>query len=1031
MSSYRQKKKTDDWRSVLKYGETHSGLFNNLPKGDNYEYVKEPCFDVQGAENRILFVLDWVPKEDLESGSLLSGFVGDTFRNMLKETKRLYLNGTKLPTTSWRVMSYSAYRTIGKPRTMQDSLAENFTRRVVEAIKKYKPTTVVACGASVMRALCAKQIELSEGRLSPWLGNLIPKKLGGHRFNVMPALSFTTLCNGNSAEASLIGYQCRLLANALSSRHIYRIDNDAVTEHRSILVDTISKFDKLMDHLYEAEVVSIDSETANLNRIKNTLQTIQFATSDKYGYILPYAHKDSPFAGKELKYIRNRLRSFFEGDNKNKYHIYANAKFDLTQFRTAFGVRHFANDLWDIFAGEFALDENLKALDAALGEYYYSLENLAMQYGCDAYYVGGFKKSDRVNIAHMDLEGDLLRYCTFDVVIPLLIHKQQQARAKAIGYTKYPIVVRKQLSDTIHGFSIMEHTGSGVDVEHLFYLRTPNSPIEKVIRNMEGELLASPAVKKASAILARAQGRATKTLFDTDVVDNAFSLRKNEHKQVLFFKALKLEPLAYGTAVDSDGNKVPKVDKAFQAKYAEVPEVKAFTEISKAKKLKNAYVKSFISLLASSEDFRSDNRIRPNYKYLPVVTYRTSASDPNLQQIPTRSELGKLIKRLFIARPGCLYVKVDYRVHEVRGWGIISNDAGVAKSFAKAKKMRDEYRTKPTEALAKRMVFEADIHIINVMYFFKKTIEELTKDEKLRKLLRDAVKGITFGLIYCKGIKALSQDIKRTVEETEEIVEGFVKNFPAGMRWIEAMKKFARENYFVESLIGTRRNSFSYIMPNTREGYIDSAKLQAQSDRQSVNAPIQGMCAQFMSIGQRCLDKLKHKFRVTNKEEPQIYVNNSVHDSLENEAGYRHYMLSLNYIEHALTDGVNAEVKARYGVSLISDLEIDFELGPCLSKMKAWDFGFASLVKITLDGLKWQIKELKHEIDIPETMDLIFTQYQDYPKWLLNQLRNLKDENIDFMLMQGDGEEKSVDAEAKKYVKRYARMYRDQHRAAA
>ena len=114
------------------------------------------------------------------------------------------------------------------------------------------------------------------------------------------------------------------------------------------------------------------------------------------------------------------------------------------------------------------LDENLKGLDAFLGEYYYSLGNLSVQYGFTGYLNAEFGKQHRANFGEADLSDKaVVRYTTNDVVVPFAIHNVQKQRARDRRYTHYDGVVRWEISDTIHAFSKMEHTGAGLDVNYL------------------------------------------------------------------------------------------------------------------------------------------------------------------------------------------------------------------------------------------------------------------------------------------------------------------------------------------------------------------------------------------------------------------------------------------------------------------------------------------------------------------------------------------------------------------------------------
>ncbi len=533
----------------------------------------------------------------------------------------------------------------------------------------------------------------------------------------------------------------------------------------------------------------------------------------------------------------------------------------------------------------------------------------------------------------------------------------------------------------------MEHTGAGLDVNYLFYLRTDESPIEKEIDNMMNALLHTSAAKKANKLLADKSGIPTTSMFGDQYAGAlVLKLNKPEHRRAFFFDVLGLKPLA--TGVSGAG----KIDKKFQQAYAHVPEVAQFTNLEKAKKLRNAYVKSFLTMLSTSEDLQKDHRIRPDFGYLTVVTHRTSARNPNLQQVPAHSALGKHIKRLFVARPGTLYVKVDYRVHEVRGWGIISFDKAVAEAFEAAKKLRDEYRLHPTAELAKRLKTEADIHIQNAAFFFQKALDAIDKS------LRNAVKGVVFGFIYGMGLRSMSANIKQDEDFTKKLLDKFARRFPKAVAWSKSVKDFARTHMYVEAPTKIRRHLWGYILPSSVE---HASQVAAQNDRQAGNAPIQGMCSKFMMNGIRILDRLVFK-QLQQNENFQLYISNSVHDSLENEVGYANFLKGLSLIEWALTEGVKNVVKKRYGFDLISGLEIDFEIGASLSECEGWDFSIHQLDRLVIDSLLFQRNKLGHELDVAKAYRTIFSKRalkDDAPNWMQHQVANL---SYEFKLTEKD-----------------------------
>lgn len=632
------------------------------------------------------------------------------------------------------------------------------------------------------------------------------------------------------------------------------------------------------------------------------------------------------------------------------------------------------------------LDENKKFLSDLVGDYYYSLGNVSPQYGFNGYFEAEFSKADRANISKVDLDEKVLRYMSYDVCVPLAIHRAQKRRAAAAGHELYETLVRKQFSDQLHVFSRMETNGSKLDVSYLFYLRTPNSPIEQTIRKMERSLLLTDSAKKANAILLTGKGVPEKGLFGSSAVQ-VLSLSNEEHKQLLFFDVMGLKPVT--TGVSGKG----KLDKEFQKAYASIPEVSMYTQLGKAKKLRNAYVKSFLRLLSQSEDLRHDHCIRPSYRYLEIITSRTAARDPNLQQIPSHSELGKLIKRLFIAPEGYLYIKVDYRVHEVRGWGLISFDKALAEVFARAKALRDEYRLRPNEDLAKRLVTEADVHIMNASYFFSVAIEffrNVTNDEEIKakiKDLRNSVKGVIFGLIYQMSLNSLAATLGRTKKFTENLVSNFHKRFPKGMAWIEKVKRLARKHLYVENPMGFRRHLWGFLYPDQ---CACANKVHAEMSRRAVNSPIQGMCSQFMAVGARELDTVVHDIYVETQRTVDYKVCNSVHDSLENLFSYRDFLLGLRLVEESLTSGVRRIVVERYGWDFVVDLEVDFELGASLDQTKTWDFSLVQLEDIVHKSLIFQRDELGYKINVPEIMEEIFVEgWVDAPIWMKKQAKNI------------------------------------------
>jgi DNA polymerase I-like protein with 3'-5' exonuclease and polymerase domains len=351
-----------------------------------------------------------------------------------------------------------------------------------------------------------------------------------------------------------------------------------------------------------------------------------------------------------------------------------------------------------------------------------------------------------------------------------------------------------------------------------------------------------------------------------------------------------------------------------------------------------------------------------------------------MQQIPSHSALGKHIKRLFVAPKGTLYVKVDYRVHEVRGWSIISQDTALAEVFKAARRLRQTYLKHPTPELAKKVKVEADPHVSNAIYFFNCTAEESLANDKE---LRNAVKTVVFGLIYQMSLASLAASINKSLEYATKLAGNFQKRFPRGMGWIDTVKREARKLYYAENPLGFRRHLWGYALPTV----LSTAKrIYAEMDRRAVNSPIQGMCAQFMAIGLRALDSRLHRIRVKEDREVDIRPCNSVHDSLENVAAYLNILESISLLETSLTSDVERIVKKRHNFDFVVGLEIDIDFGATLADCDTWDGSITQLYTLLLKAVVKQKYELKYDIDVNEVMDIIFIDGWDYaPDWLKEQ----------------------------------------------
>lgn len=978
------------------------------PQND-YGYVQLAKSTKKQGLGKILFVLDYMPTEDLRSGRLLSGATGQLFDNVIKVAEDYYNSDNLLSDYSWLAIAFNAFKTAGMPEQYRQDAKQEFAERLNHIITEYKPDTVVTFGMDPYRALNGELIasKYRDRKGVHWehfygvpIPTTVKSKSGKHKFQHIPTLSLNTLVGavGKGDIMYLAGYVARNLGNALHGGLRYAIPK---LDYKVRLVDSIAKFDEMLEIISSAKEVAIDTETKNLNRIVNKLLTIQFAVDGDAAYILPISHKDNTWLPDEVKYIKKKLKAFFEYKNKNKYHIYANAVFDLNRIRVDLGVRHFKCPLWDIFAGEFGHDENMKVLES-LGGTYYTLLNITMQYGCQAYYESEFGKDKRATIETQDLNDALLNYCALDVVTLIHIKRLQLRRAKHYNYRKYRSLVSEQISDMLHVFSCLEINGSKTDINWLFFLKSNESPIRMHMKDVMKALEESKGAQKTNDRLSKKSGAPAIGLMGKTKL-KMFKVGTKKHLEMLFFDVLKLKPVNRGKPKAGEKEGAPALDKEFQKKYADIPEVALYNELQKVKKIDSSYVKAFVKQWGSDADMRFDSCIRPFFQFRDVVTGRTSAKKPSLHQLPSRNDitdfiknlfpkradLGKIIKRLFISGPGRVIIKVDYAAHEVRGWSIITGDTEVSDLFQHGLNMRTKYKLYPTPELAQKIAIEGDVHRINAAYFFGMDINDVDKPK------RNSVKQVVFGLIYQQGVEGSAKATGQTVEAIKDLIKRFFKRFPVGAGWFKKVQQQAEKDLFVESPLGRRRNLWGFLIPEDAKGHDG---VYAATERRAVNSPIQGMGSDFLVSGAREIENAKFEHYRETGHYPDFYMTNSVHDSLEFSCAYEDFWLAIKMIEHNLTHGVMDVMVKRHGIHFTVPLEIDFEVGCNIRDCEAWDYSLkdsgrdkdSSIERILRMTLEQQRDEFGYDVDVDAVLKQIMTgQYEHMPKWAQKQAWNV------------------------------------------
>lgn len=266
------------------------------------------------------------------------------------------------------------------------------------------------------------------------------------------------------------------------------------------------------------------------------------------------------------------------------------------------------------------------------------------------------------------------------------------------------------------------------------------------------------------------------------------------------------------------------------------PIVDMILEHRQLAKLKSTYVEGLLKVVDT------DGRVRTTFQQTETRTGRISSTEPNLQNIPVRTQEGSKLRAFFRARPGWKLLDSDYSQIELRVLAHIAGDAHMQQAFRE----------------------NADIHTTTAAQVFKLPPEMVTA------ALRSRAKAVNFGIVYGISAFSLSQDIGVSVQEADSYIKGYLETYSGVKRYMDDTIAFAKDNGYVKTMFGRRRN-----LPE-----LASAKKSMRSfgERVAMNMPIQGTAADIIKIAMiRVYERLK-------KEHLQARLILQVHDELLVEA---------------------------------------------------------------------------------------------------------------------------------------------------
>ncbi len=285
-------------------------------------------------------------------------------------------------------------------------------------------------------------------------------------------------------------------------------------------------------------------------------------------------------------------------------------------------------------------------------------------------------------------------------------------------------------------------------------------------------------------------------------------------------------------------------------------------------KLYSTYCEGLLKVIGA------DGRIHSSFIQTETRTGRISSTEPNLQNIPVRKEIGREMRKFFVAKEGCLLADADYSQIELRVLSHIADDEEMLKAFNN----------------------EVDIHTVTASQVFNMPLEMVTP------LMRSRAKAVNFGIVYGIGAFSLAKDIGVTRKEADDYIKGYLRLYAGVDKYMETVVKDAKEKGYVATLWGRRR-----YLPEINSS---NGMLRAFGERVARNMPIQGTAADIIKIAMvRVYNRLKAE-----KMEAKLIL--QVHDELIVEAPENEIEKAAKILSEEMENACQMKVRLRADVNV-------------------------------------------------------------------------------------------------------------------
>ena len=604
---------------------------------------------------------------------------------------------------------------------------------------------------------------------------------------------------GNFDRNNVIEFLSSLEFNSIIPRIPLQFENHADIHYQNTdkilnynIVENESQLDLLIPKLHNG--FSFDTETTSTNAMETKIVGISISTSKNSGWYIPVGHHKGNQISQDIV-VKKLSPTFSNPQILKRAH---NAIFDITVLENI-GIKVIGLEFDTMIAAHVLGRRNLGLKDLVL-------ENFGIEMTKIEELIG----SGRNQITMSEVE----------------IHKASQY---AISDADFTHQLYEKLNQEIIDAGLIKLTSQ------------LEFPLIRILNLMQlnGVSVDTELLNSMSDILGNQLHQIKVEMFE--LIGHEFNLNSPKQLSELLFNELNLPPTrktksGFSTDAQSLDDLKTTLDlgnatEADPRSYEVLSRILEFREISK---IKSTYVDALPSLVN-----KKTQRIHTTYRQTGTSTGRISSNDPNVQNIPVRTELGRKVREAFIPKtPLNTLLAADYSQIELRVLAHFSNDLGLLQAFRNGE----------------------DIHNATASLVYNVEASDVTKN------MRRIAKILNFGVIYGLSAHGISRQTDLTQKEGKEFIDIYFEKYPGILNYLEDVKKTCRETGYVETILGRRR-----YFPDVNSS---NFRVRSQAERAAINMPIQGTAADIIKVA---MIQIQNKIEETKLNSQMIL---QVHDEL-------------------------------------------------------------------------------------------------------------------------------------------------------